>query len=375
VTDLNDANKPFTASTNSFEMKGMNTFFGNFMTEISPITDPGQQSKFMTYNQTSALPSVPNTPDEAQISSLNFDGSKSKGVGAGCVLIDLAGNTIFISFRLEFKCTNNIIEYEALLQGIRKALDMDVHNLMVFGDSKIMVRQVRNSIHCLSPHLKIYQTEVWSLMQKFPAFNINSIPRLSNSEAGLLANVTSKLFPTEGLSPNVFLIKLLFRMSIPNNITNWRVFDDDQQIINFLHMEDIFQGEIIDEGTHNENLRNFTVISDPRSPKSTSDLINSIPRSIVRLEIFYDLHDKFRGSVNCKMNSSSLIYETVNLGTKENPPNINLGMGCSEQERFAFIKLFKEFKDIFSWTYDDLKTFDPNIIEHVIPMKSQTQPF
>jgi hypothetical protein len=117
------------------------------------------------------------------------------------------------------------------------------------------------------------------------------------------------------------------------------------------------------------------VISDPRSPESTSELVNSIPRSVVRLEKFYDLHDKFRGAVNCKTNSSSLIYETVNLGTRDNPQNINLGKGCSEQERSSFIKLFKEFKDIFSWTYDDLKTFDPNIIQHVIPMKPQTQPF
>jgi hypothetical protein len=117
-----------------------------------------------------------------------------------------------------------------------------------------VVKQVRNAIHCLSPHLKSYQTEVWSLMHKFSAFNINSIPRLSNSEADLLANVASKLLPTEGLSPNAFSIELLFRPSIPDNITNWRVFDDDQQIINFLHMEDTFQGAVIDEGTHDENL-------------------------------------------------------------------------------------------------------------------------
>jgi hypothetical protein len=111
------------------------------------------------------------------------------------------------------------------------------------------------------------------------------------------------------------------------------------------------------------------VISDPRSPESTSELVNSIPRSVIRLERFYDLHDKFRGTVNCKTNSSSLIYETVNLGTKDNPQNINLGKGCSEKERYTFIKIFKEFKDFFAWTYDDLKTFDPNIIQHVIPMK------
>jgi ribonuclease HI len=48
--------------------------------------------------------------------SLYFDGSKSReGVGVGCLLIDPKGNKTFISCRLEFNCTNNIAEYEALL--------------------------------------------------------------------------------------------------------------------------------------------------------------------------------------------------------------------------------------------------------------------
>jgi hypothetical protein len=77
-------------------------------------------------------------------------------------------------------------------------------------------------------------------MHQFIAFNINSIPRMSNSDVDLLANVSSKLFPTEGFSPNAFSIEFLLRPSILNNITNWRVFDDDQQIIKFMHMEDTF---------------------------------------------------------------------------------------------------------------------------------------
>jgi hypothetical protein len=140
------------------------------------------------------------------------------------------------------------------LQGLRKALNMDVQNLIVFSDSEIMVKKVRNAIHCLSPHLKRYQIEVWSLMHNFLAFNINSILRLSNSEDDLLANVASKLLLAKGISPNAFSIEMLFRPSIPNNIKNWRLFDDDQQIINFLHIEDTFQGAVIDEGTHDENL-------------------------------------------------------------------------------------------------------------------------
>ena len=119
-------------------------------------------------------------PDGNQIWSLYFDGSKSKeGAGAGCIIIDPAGNKTLMAFRLEFECTNNTEKYEALLQGLRKALDMNIQNLVVFGDSEIVVRQVRDSIHCLSPHLKSYQYEVWSLMNNFFAFNINSIPRLN----------------------------------------------------------------------------------------------------------------------------------------------------------------------------------------------------
>jgi len=127
-------------------------------------------------------------------------------------------------------------------------------------------------------------------------------------------------------------------------------------------MEDTFQDAVIDESTHDENLRDLMVIFDPRSTELSSELVNSIPKYVVRLEKIYDLHDKFRGVVNCKTNSSSLLYETVNLGTQDNPQNINLGKGCSKQEKSSFIKLFKEFKDIFSWTYGNLKKFDPNII-------------
>jgi ribonuclease HI len=376
VTDLNDPNEPFTPSADSPEIQGMDTFFGNFIAETFAITNPEQHFEIVTYTQPTVSTQWSHAPDKNQTWSLYFDRSKSKeGAGAGCVIIDPAGNKTLIACRLEFECTNNTTKYESLLQGLRKALDMNVQNLTVFSDSKIVVRHVKNSIHCLSPHLKRCQSEVWNLMNKFSTFNIHSIPRLNNSEDDFLSNVASKLFLAECLSPNAFSIELLFRPSVPDNITNWRVFNDDQQIISFLHMEETFQGTVIDECTHDKNLRDFMVIPDLRSPESSSNMVNFIPKSVVRLEKFYDLQDKFKKSVNCKTNSSSLTYEKVNLGTKDNPQCINLGVGCSEQEKMTFIKIFKEFKDVFAWTYDDLKTFDPNIIQHIIPMKPQTLPF
>jgi ribonuclease HI len=224
VTDLNDPNEPFTPSIDSPEVQGMDTFFDNFMVEASPITNPEQQSQIVAYMQPTTSMQWSHVPDGNQMWSLYFDGSKSKeGSGARCIIIDPVGNKTLIACRLEFECTNNTAEYEALLQGLRKASDMNIQNLTVFGDSEIVVRQVRDSIHCLSPHLKSYQSEVWNLMNKFSAFNINSIPRLNNSEADLLANVASKLLPAEGLSPDAFSVELLFQPSILDNITNWSI--------------------------------------------------------------------------------------------------------------------------------------------------------
>jgi hypothetical protein len=76
-----------------------------------------------------------------QVWTLYFDGSKSQeGSGAGSILINPKGKRHFMSCRLEFECTNNIIEYEALVQGLKKSIDLNVKELKVFRDSEIIFR-------------------------------------------------------------------------------------------------------------------------------------------------------------------------------------------------------------------------------------------
>ena len=79
-------------------------------------------------------------------------------------------------------------------------------------------------------------------MNKFEASNIKSIPRTLNFEDDMLANATSNLCPSDDFSHDKFCVELIYRSSIPDNITNWRVFKDDEQIINFLHSKDTFKG-------------------------------------------------------------------------------------------------------------------------------------
>ena len=67
------------------------------------------------------------------------------------------------------------------MKGLRKAIELKVRNLKVFGDSEIIVKQIQNQIHCISRHLKAYQNEVWDLLKYFNAFNIVLIPRFKNA--------------------------------------------------------------------------------------------------------------------------------------------------------------------------------------------------
>ena len=137
--------------------------------------------------------------------------------------------------------------------------------MVVLGDSEIIVRQVRNTIHCIVGHLRNYQEELWNILLSFESFNISSIPHYLNQEADLLANVASRLILSEGMFADSFSVELLFRPSIPNNIANWRVFDNDQQLIDFLTLKDTFKDAIIGEMTHDEDLYNFAVIHKPCS--------------------------------------------------------------------------------------------------------------
>ena len=89
----------------------------------------------------------------------------------------------------------------------------------------------------------------------------------------------------------------------------------------------------------------------------------------------FDLNEKFRRPANVKTHSSSLQFELINLGTETYPKYVNLGKCCSPAERDKFISFFNQYKDVFAWTYEDLKTCDTSIIQHVIPIKAGVKPY
>lgn len=75
--------------------------------------------------------------------TLHLDNSKSKeGASARCILKDPQGNKTLIACLLEFQCTNDTIEYNALVQGLKTVVDLNVRFLKVFGNLEIILKEV-----------------------------------------------------------------------------------------------------------------------------------------------------------------------------------------------------------------------------------------
>ena len=63
------------------------------------------------------------------------------------------------------------------------------------------------------------------------------------------------------------------------------------------------------------------------------------------------------------------------IGSLGQPRYINLSSHLSVDQNAKYCILMKQFADVFSWEYSDLKTYDKKIIQHRIPLEKDTIPF
>ena len=68
------------------------------------------------------------------------------------------GDTIPLSFKLGFSCSNNAAEYEAYLTGLTVALNIGVKHIRVLGDSNLVVSQVKGDFAQREQSLAAYRT-------------------------------------------------------------------------------------------------------------------------------------------------------------------------------------------------------------------------
>ena len=105
--------------------------------------------------------------------TMRFDGSTTTtSNGVGVVLSCENGDTIPLSFKLGFSCSNNAAKYEAYLTKLTIALSIGVKHMRVLGDSNLVVSQVKSDFALREQSLATYRTWAQRLEQEFQTFSI-----------------------------------------------------------------------------------------------------------------------------------------------------------------------------------------------------------
>jgi hypothetical protein len=115
---------------------------------------------------------------QPELWTMFFDWSLMKtGAGAGLLFISPLGKHLRYVLRLHFPASNNVAEYEALVNGLRIAIELGVRRLNARGDSQLVIDQVMKNSHCRDPKMEAYCDEVRRLEDKFYGLELNHVAR------------------------------------------------------------------------------------------------------------------------------------------------------------------------------------------------------
>ncbi|XP_050896900.1 uncharacterized protein LOC127103709 [Lathyrus oleraceus] len=137
-------------------------------------------------------PTIEEGPEPRSIWGLMFDDTvNAYGHGIGAVIITPRGSHIPFAIRVDFNCTNNIAEYEACILGLEEATDIHIKFLEVFGDSTLVINQIKGEWETRHPGLIPYKDYARRLSTFFTEVEFHHIPRDENQIVDALATLSS----------------------------------------------------------------------------------------------------------------------------------------------------------------------------------------
>jgi len=144
--------------------------------------------------------------------SVYVDGAaNARGSGIKVVLISPEGLRLEKSLRLGFCASNNEVEYEALIVGLRAVQKLGAEEVEVFSDSKLVVSEIEGSFEVkvsrMSQYLKLFRV----LRANFRKVNMVKKPKSQNSHTDSLATLALSL---DECIPRVIFVEILEQSSI-----------------------------------------------------------------------------------------------------------------------------------------------------------------
>lgn len=188
-----------------------------------------------------------------------FDGYFTQnGSSAGILFITPQKYSISKACKILFPYTNNIAEYEALVNLIKLAIEWKVLELHIYGDSQLIINQINDTYQTRDEKMMPYKIMVNDLKKYFTFVSIQQIPKSANRAADAMATLASIPELEESNFHFEFLVEELHYPAYdsPESQIVYSIIGHDSSRYN--HIYSYLCDQIIPENlTHNEK-RNLT---------------------------------------------------------------------------------------------------------------------
>ena len=84
--------------------------------------------------------------------------------------------------------TNNVAEYTAALEGLKRARELGSTDVVLRSDSKLLIEQLSGRFRVKNPTLQRLHTDVRATARAFATISYEHVPREKNKEADRMAN-------------------------------------------------------------------------------------------------------------------------------------------------------------------------------------------
>lgn len=126
-----------------------------------------------------------------EVLTLHFDGGSRGNPGpAGCgVVVSAADGTELVKAgRFLGTMTNNQAEYQGLVTVLRRARDLGARQVLVIGDSELVIKQMKGQYKVRNAKLKPLWEEARALAEGFERVQFDHALREGNKTADNMAN-------------------------------------------------------------------------------------------------------------------------------------------------------------------------------------------
>ncbi|KAI5343004.1 hypothetical protein L3X38_010880 [Prunus dulcis] len=134
--------------------------------------------------------------------------------GVGIIIESPQGFRTRYSFQLDFNCSNNQGEHEALVIGLEIMRELGINNVVIPGDSMLVLKQLSGDYKMTNQALLGYHALASQMIEDLDEVILTHLPREHNSQANAMTQLASGVQISKGLFEELFKVEKRYLSSV-----------------------------------------------------------------------------------------------------------------------------------------------------------------